>query len=178
MQSACLRPSVSPHPQIRDHQMLARRSDILSYPSQMLPPPMDSGNMGLSGSIRVLKRSPERGHWEGTADLTAPSTGLSLCGCQDGPATRSAGGVPGEIVHIRNVEGRSPRRAPARTGFEPSRAHQIDTAVLTVSPQREPWGLRFPGRTHHPLTADPTAKGRWFGFRRAEGTPKGIRPSR
>jgi len=27
------------------------------------------------------------------------------------------------IVHIRKVEGRSPRRAPARTGFEPPRAH-------------------------------------------------------
>jgi len=52
------------------------------------------------------------------------------------------------MVHIREVGGRSPseiprakrkgRRAPARTGFEPSRAHQIDTPVLTVGPQREP----------------------------------------
>jgi hypothetical protein len=60
--------------------------------------------------------------------------------------------VSTESAYIREVEGRSPRRAQARTEFEPS-GHPINTAVLVVTPWKEPRGLRLQEGSHLHLRA-------------------------
>jgi hypothetical protein len=58
-----------------------------------------------------------------TAKLSPRTSRLRVTSCREGyedrQTVRSAPEGVVASVHIRKVEGRSPRRAPARTGFEP-----------------------------------------------------------
>ena len=58
-------------------------------------------------------------------------------GCHRGRTAGSTVGVPTELVHVREVQGGSPRRASARTGFKPRAHTSLSKAQCRPSLSRE-----------------------------------------
>jgi hypothetical protein len=109
-------------------------------------------------------RETRRGCGEATEDLTAPSTRLPMCACHHGRARRSAGGVPGEMVHIREVGGSSPLASSRSTPL---------SSWLARGGSCEDFALDAPRILHSPRTLRVQARRSARATARRESLPSG-----